>query len=238
MTAVLKKWRPRVLMALLALAGVGLCARLSFWQYERGQEKAAIEASRLQAGLQVPVPRADLDPASLPTDTRVQPLGQWEHEHTLLLDNQTKDGRIGVHVWTLFRLQSGKALMVDRGWTPAPLDRTQPIDLQPPPHAEPRGILRTLPEAGIVTANRCAPSALPRLNYPTHADLRCLYGDTVLPALLLLDPDLPGHYLRQWQRFEMRPEKHYAYSFQWAALAVAIAVVYLTLNRRRKPEIN
>lgn len=227
----LKNWRPHPAVVLLALAGMGVCTMLSAWQYQRGQAKAAIEDARVAAGAQPARAVAALGTA-LPLGERLRLQGRWE-PRTLLLDNQTAQGRPGAHVWTLFRLESGQALLVDRGWTPLPGDRQAPVRLEPTRAAAPVGLLRDLPTAALAPPPQCPQAPLPRLNYPSIDDLRCTLGEaTLLPALLLLDAQAPGAYRRAWQRFEIPPSRHYGYAVQWAALALTIAFLFLRFNRR------
>ncbi len=227
----LRNWRPRPIVVIVALAGIAVCTRLSLWQLDRGQEKAEIERSRLEAGMTTATAISDLPTSALPLGHRLRLVGEWEPEKVILLDNQTRQGQPGVHVWTLFRLASGQGVMVDRGWTALSADRALPFTPASIVSAEPQGVLRDLPRAGIQTENNCDQNALPRLNYPTLEDLRCALGEPVEPALLLLDADLPGAYIREWQYFEIPPARHYGYAFQWAALALTILFLFLRFNR-------
>lgn len=227
----LKNWRPRPVIVLLALVGIAVCTRLSLWQLDRGGEKADIERARLDAGLTAARMIENFDPSALPLGARVSLRGEWQADASVLLDNQTRQGRPGVHVWTPFQLLSGQVLMVDRGWTALSLDRSSEFTPAAIVSSQPSGILRDLPRAGIHTENICQKSPLPRLNYPTQAELECVYGAALLPALLLLDAEVPGAYVREWQRFEIPPARHYGYAFQWAALALTILILFLKFNR-------
>lgn len=231
MKSFLESWRPQPWILLLALGGIAVCTRLSFWQWDRGTQKANIEESRLQASLSEARQLATLDVDALPIGERVSLQGRWLNKRTILQDNQTRKGRPGVHVWTPFELRSGQSLMVDRGWLELPADRSRDVQLPKMTANDARGLLRELPKAAIATRNACEPHTLPRLNYPDVEDLRCALGLEVVPALLLLDADVDDAFIREWQRFEMPPAKHYAYAFQWAALAVTILILLLRFNR-------
>lgn len=227
-------WRPHPLVAVISLLGIVLCGWLSLWQYQRGQDKAAIENERAQAALEAPQTTTKR-PTLLPFGQRLVLDGTWGKRH-ILLDNQTQDGRPGVHVLTPFRLRDGSWLLVNRGWLAAPLDRSQLPQIGPAQVAAPRGVLRDLPRAGLVTTQECSQAALPRLNYPDLALLECTLGLDLWPALLLLDADLPGAYSRRWARFEIPPQRHYGYSVQWAALALTLLFIFLRFNRRSSGE--
>lgn len=223
-------WRPHPLVALISLLGIALCARLSLWQYQRGQDKAAIENERAQVALAAPQTTAKR-PDVLPYGQRLQLQGQWGSQH-ILLDNQTQDGRPGVHLLTPFQLDDGSWLLVNRGWLAAPLNRSESPDILPPQESVPSGVLRDLPKAGLATQQTCSDVPLPRLNYPDQELLECSLGHSIWPALLLMDPELLGAYSRRWARFEIPPERHYGYSVQWAALALTLLFIFLRFNRR------
>ncbi len=227
----LRNWRPRPVVVLVALTGIAVCTRLSIWQFDRGSEKADIERSRLEAGIAAAESFAGFSGSVLPLGQRIELNGHWVPEKSLLLDNQTRKGQPGVHVLTMFQLSSGQALMVDRGWTALSLDRTNVFTPAPLEAPTARGLLRDLPRAGISTENGCAPAILARMNYPTQHEIQCALGEDVLPALLLLDADVPGAYVREWQRFEIPPARHFGYAFQWAALALTILFLFLRFNR-------
>lgn len=227
----LRNWRPRPVVVLVALTGIAVCTRLSLWQFDRGSEKAEIERSRLEAGITSAVPVDGFDISDLPMGQRLELHGRWVPEKSILLDNQSRKGLPGVHVWTMFQLNSGQGLMVNRGWTALSLDRTTIFTPAPLETPTARGVLRDLPRAGISTDNGCAPTMLARMNYPTQAELQCALGVDVLPALLLLDADIPGAYIREWQRFEIPPARHFGYAFQWAAMALTILFLFLRFNR-------
>lgn len=229
--SILSKWRPRPVVIIVALAGIAVCTRLSLWQWDRGNAKAEIERSRLEAGIGQAAPVGKLDSSALPMGQRLLLQGRWSPDKTLLLDNQTRQGLPGVHVWTLFKLESGQRLLVNRGWTALSLDREVLFVPEAPVHGQVSGLLRDLPRAGLKTENNCAAGTLARMNYPTQAEVECVLGEPVLPALLLLDADAPGAYIREWQRFEIPPARHYGYAFQWAAMALTILFLFLRFNR-------
>ncbi len=228
---ILANWRPRPVVIIVALAGIAVCTRLSIWQWDRGNAKAEIERGRLEAGIGDARTTGSLDLAHLPFGERLHVQGRWRADQTILLDNQTRQGRPGVHVWTLFELTSGQRLLINRGWTALSLDREVAFVPQTPVSERVTGLLRDLPRAGLQTENACTPGALARMNYPTYTEIECTLGEPVLPALLLLDADVPGAYLREWQRFEIPPARHYGYAFQWAALALTLVFLFFRFNR-------
>jgi surfeit locus 1 family protein len=69
--------------------------------------------------------------------------------------------------------------------------------------------------------------------YPTPPEVECLLKRPFVGGLLLLDPEAPGGYVREWTDFGFPPQRHYGYAVQWFALAIAALVVFVVVNRKR-----
>ena len=230
--------RPPLWALLATVAGCALTASLGVWQLQRGHAKQALQARYLGAAVQAPLALgAATTPASGVQRATVQ--GRYEPQRALLLDNQTRQRQPGYEVWTPLRLRDGALLIVNRGWIAATGTREAPPQL-PVPAGELRvqGLWRALPRPGLqLDAASCTPATdFPQLvNYPSAAELACLYGEPVLDGVLLLDPAEPGGYRREWDRVsEFPPEKHYGYAVQWFALAVTLLAIFLKLNLKRQ----
>ena len=136
-------FRPPFWASLLTAMAVLLFASLSSWQYQRGQGKADIIAGQLNAALgsAVPVRRIEELPA---WGSRVELHGQWVGGQEVLLDNQTRQRRIGVHVLTPLRLQlSDSLVLVNRGW------------IQASPYRERLPETGSLPEGTVRVSGNC-----------------------------------------------------------------------------------
>ncbi|MBK9951747.1 MAG: hypothetical protein IPP10_09570 [Candidatus Competibacteraceae bacterium] len=66
------------------------------------------------------------------------------------------------------------------------------------------------------------------LNYPLQA------------AVILLEPDAPAGYWRDWQpRFGgIGPERHRGYAAQWFGLAASLLILYLAINISRSSRVD
>lgn len=235
------RFRPPAWAWLLALLGIALTGRLALWQWQRGQDKAALVASYAAAAA---APLRDWQPGVPADPDQVQRLrlrGEYLPDRQLLLDNQSSGGRVGYHVWTPLRTPAGALVLVDRGWVPADPDRRR-LPAMPAP-AGPQvleGYWRPLPRPGLRLgdAGECRPRGFPeRVQFPTLEDLRCRYPDQPLAeGLLLLAPELPGGFERRWNlaAVEMPPEKHYGYALQWLALCLTVVVLFIKLNLKKR----
>ncbi|HBZ46653.1 MAG TPA: hypothetical protein DEO93_05050, partial [Stenotrophomonas sp.] len=97
--------------------------QLGRWQLQRMHEKQALLDQQLPARAQtLSLAQAQAAPVQL----------RWVEDHghflpgTLLLDNQTREGRAGIKVYQPFRSDAGAVVLVDLGWLPMPGDRTLP----------------------------------------------------------------------------------------------------------------
>lgn len=223
---------PRWSWALTVLAAA-LFVALGAWQADRGRTKQALRAALQDRA----APALDLTAeAAVPAELelrRVSARGTYLADRQLLQDGQSHGQRPGYHVWTPLRLADGALVLVNRGWI---AQRTTPGAV-PTGATEARGFWRALPRPGVRldgTQNCPAEKKFPVVVlYPTAEEVECVLGAAVLPGLLLLDPDVPGGHVREWTDFGFPPERHYAYAFQWFALAAAVVVVFFVVNRKR-----
>lgn len=231
-------FRPPLWASLLTITTVALFSMLSWWQYQRGQAKADIIARQGDTAQAVTVIN---DTGIIPTHgRRIEARGHWLAEQEVLLDNQTREQRVGVRVWTALALSgSGHIILVDRGWLQASLRRDQLPDTGTLPSDEVvvRGYWRSLPQAGLATDDGTCQADQQhwpaRLNYPSYALLDCLYQQPVANGLVLLDPQAENGFKRAWNDLGVPPQRHYGYAFQWAAMALTVFILYLFLNFRR-----
>ena len=114
-------------MALHAGVVVALvvCALLGDWQLDRARD---LRAQSLRPAANLDAPPVALD-SLLPADGRLDPadigrpvaaMGSYDAAHQLLVPDRELDGDTGYLVVTPLRTDAGDALVVVRGWLPAP----------------------------------------------------------------------------------------------------------------------
>jgi surfeit locus 1 family protein len=69
--------------------------------------------------------------------------------------------------------------------------------------------------------------------YPTLDELAASLGREIQPFVLLLAPAEDHGLLRCWEPSQIGPGRHYAYAFQWLAMAVVLAAL-LAWNFRKR----
>lgn len=224
-----RRWLPYALGVLLVAQFVGL----GLWQISRAQEKrAAQDAFERQANFTRFVHGMDVEPYQQLTAE-----GVFDADHQFLLDNIVVDGRNGHYVVTpLVYSEDEPVLLVNRGWIPQSGATVDAATLAlPDRRITVRGRAGTLPRAGYrMGAAIESPSTWPQhAVFPTPDDVAASLGREVQPFVLLLAPGEDYGFLRRWAPAKIGPGRHYAYAFQWFAMAVVLAIL-LTWNYRKR----
>jgi len=229
----------------LALPLAALFAALGFWQHGRsGDKQATLDAVDAQLA-----DRTRNSLALAASDARTQAHdwatgeGRFADGPAVLLDNQQREGRVGVRAYRAFVPDVSSPdddtvapLLVELGWLPLPGDRTLP-PVPRPDATRVAGLLSPPPSPGIGAA-----VAVPQADGTVLASgldmqaLAPLLGQPRLtPRVLKLDPALPFGHARDLDVLPntLPPERHLGYALQWWALSLAVLVVALVLTLRR-----
>lgn len=229
-----RRFRPPLWAWLLVSLLLALMISLGFWQLERADEKQALLEAYEAAGASDarPMPEPAEPATAAPEALRIE--GRYREDGHLLLDNQLRNGRLGVRVWTPFERHNGEIVLVDRGWIPAPERDEQPdVSMQTLP-GDARGYWRRFPQSGFAVDNAICGSdaAIHRVQYPAYEELACRYDAPLARGLLLLDPQEPEGFLREWQPVHLDPSVHWGYALQWFGFAIALIVIFIVTNRK------
>src|SRR5512135_3011616 len=227
---------PRPWAVLLTAALLAAFVALGSWQVGRARQKQALidEFDRGDAG-SVPLTVASVD--QLPRYQRVYASGRYLPDRQFLLDDMpSSTGQAGYRVLTPFRrVDGGKLLLVDRGWVPMGLDRSQlPAIGVGAGQRTVRGRLDQLPVPGL----RVGPARAPGetgwplvLVFPVIADLEAALGQPVEQRILLLDTSESDGFERAWRpAMAVPPERHLGYAIQWFALALVLVVAFVATS--------
>jgi surfeit locus 1 family protein len=223
-------------MTLLTVLLVAGFVSLGRWQWHRGQAKEAVWAEYGKTTAPAHVTGGDLERVDRFAHVEVQ--GHFEPEHQFLLDNRSHAGRPGYEVLTPFVMDSGTRLLVNRGWVPFTgyRDRLPDVSLDDTTPRRIAGRIEELPAAGLASgrAPPATDSTWPKLtSFPTHEELEAALGSRLTRRLLLLDPQMPDGYVREWTPPGLPPSRHLSYAIQWWGFAVVLLVLYFGLNFRK-----
>lgn len=224
------RWLPHLTAILVIL----MCARLAVWQFDRAEQKSELLQSWEQAdpiALGKPVPAQS-------NYARVQASGVFEPARNVLLDNQIRAGRPGVHVFTPFRPEGmDRSWLVNRGWHPLK-SRQEPLPEVDSPTGTVtiRGRLANPPRVGLELGK---PHPLDSGDWPnlvTYLDLGLVedaLGLELSDRVILLDPAHPAHLTGEaWRPVNFGPDRHRAYAWQWITMAVAVFLIWTALTWR------
>jgi cytochrome oxidase assembly protein ShyY1 len=220
-------------LTLFTLLALPLLLSLGFWQLDRAAEKRALEAAYVEQQAQPPSQLDAHNMASLPDHRRVLLQGQFDADHTWLLDNKQRDGRVGYEVVTPFKLTDGSLILVNRGWLPGSRQRAQ---LPPIPALSGEQMLF----GELVSASKhplldgaTTQTDWPRVVMALDPVAMSEQLGKVLPARYLrLDDSSPGALVTQWQAVNVSSAKHSGYAFQWFGMALALVIWFIVANTK------
>ena len=234
------RFEPTLLPTLAMIVLLTLFMSLGFWQLSRAGEKRDLigmfESRMNAAALTAPEIGEGVDIDAL-RYRHVRFQGAYLPARQFLLDNRVHDRRAGFEVLTPFRLTDGRVVLVNRGWVPLGASRDE------------------LPEVGIAGAATViegwlyapfekayslggmddATAGWPRIvQYLDFDQMGARLGAPLLPVTVRLSESATAGYVRDWSVVPMTPAKHIAYAVQWFGLALAVLVLYLVLNVKRR----
>jgi surfeit locus 1 family protein len=225
-------------MALLLLAAAGF-ARLGVWQLDRLRERraAAVRIAAARAAPPVTLPPVPDDVGAL-AEHRVVAHGRYDHAREIIIRGDALQGVPGVRVVTPLLLgEGGPAILVDRGFLPAPDAVT--VDLhgsEEPGERAARGIALPVPGGPGEPVDHGGRTTWRRLDL---AELRQRLPYALVPVYIRQTPDSS---LARFPRREALPPlddgPHLSYAIQWflfAGLAVAFAFLVIGGRRGRAP---
>ncbi len=236
---------------IFAVTMTPLLLGLGYWQLNRADEKQALIEQRVK-GDQAETTQltalagADEDSQALSAEVwnykKIKVRGHYDNNLYVLLDNRTRNGKVGYEVINFFRADNGRALWVNRGWIKAPLYRDQWPEIESVTgDVSITGTLYFQQDQSYTLAPQQFTDRWPRriqrfdiheLNVePEHE----LYPFTVR----LTDDEQPGALQTGWRIPKMSPEKHFGYAIQWfslAAVLVVMTIIALTKNNTTEAE--
>ena len=226
-----------------AVLAIAAFSWLGLWQLDRAGEKERRRAAFAARTSDAPIllnQRLSIMPAENDPDwwryRHVEVSGTVFGERQYLLDNRTRNGVAGYHVY-LPMLVTGldRVVLVNRGWVETGPSRERRPDVSLGESAvvvsgivdHPRHPL-LLGDDGY--AESSWPKVVQRIDLDkTTRDLK----RPVLPFVVLMDMALPDGFVREWSPYlGIGPERHRGYAFQWFSLAATVAVVWIVVKVR------
>jgi cytochrome oxidase assembly protein ShyY1 len=227
-------------LSLLVLFFLPLLLRLGFWQAERAEEKQQLLAVYQQ---QQNLPAQSFSAlVNNNLDLSYRPViitGTYDKDSYWLLDNQPRQGKVGYEVIMPLQVDIEidstlikQTILVNRGWVQAPRLRSELPNIEtssgqltikgyfyiPSENAifndtgNSSDLLQTWPKRVLALNIQQAEKAL---------------ATTVYPQVLRINDESPSAFITEWPVINTLPEKHYGYSVQWFAMALALMLLYV-----------
>ncbi len=216
-----------------ALIFFTLFSVLGVWQINRGLFKSELQ-SAADPERQQEIERLVL-PLENPGDWRyrtVRVAGHYHADKYFLLDNQVRDHQPGYNVLSPFYANIFNAwVLVDRGWIPQGTHRDELPDVVVGPE-----LSMILAEVYVPYQKAFSLGGIAegedegwprRIQFVDYSELSKRFGKELQPFTLRLHPSNDNGFRRDWISIQLPAKKHYAYAFQWFALAAAIVTLWL-----------
>lgn len=213
--------------ALILLLVLPLLVSLGFWQLSRAEQWRVMFASHAERRAEPPVRLETLLSDADPAWRVVQLHGQFDAQHSLLLDNSIRDGKVGVELLQPFQDQaSGLWVLLNRGWLPWPDRRIPPVFSTPAHRLSASAWVYAVPGTFQLKADAAA-GPWPRLVTRVVPDnLWAELGRQGVAQELRMVTGM-GAYRLDWPLAGMAPQKHLGYAVQWFAMAAVLFGLYL-----------
>ena len=221
---------------LLVLIVVPAMCRLGYWQFERAQEKIA-----LQEQFERHINTTALDFFEITGDLKsmryqtIHMKGVYDAQHQFILDNLPHERQVGYGIITPFILSSGETLLVQRGWQPRALNRQKLPNVTVAENTRSIKGKINFPGKAFGLGPMSLESGWPlRIQYIDYVSMSERLGRDVLPMIIMLDDEQSDGYVRNWQFIAQNPNKNYSYMFQWLAMAITVVILYISLNLHKR----
>ncbi len=194
---------------------------LGLWQWERAADKRDYLA-RLAAA-----PHLEAPEQTPPEGSRLTLRGEFLTEHTLFLDNRTRDGRLGVAALTPLRGEDGRLWLVQRGFLATGPDRETPEVSTPAGPVVVEGRWQAAGDSAPLFGLNREGQRLQRIDLAAWSEL-----SGFAHAGWVHQEAGSGALKPWWEPSVMPPSRHVGYAVQWWGLALAALAVMFLGGRR------
>ena len=205
---------------------------LGVWQIERAAHKEGL----LQAfNSEQESPPIRLTSQS-PDWSRVFVDGIFDSSRQILIDNQIHKGNVGYKIFTPFRFDDNKIVLVDRGWIAQGQSRSDLPQLNILEKKSRIIATVTSPEQGVLAGSELLTNEWPRVSQTKAVEvIASAFKEPILDIVLVLDPGSSQiTEFIQIKPFAITPVKHYGYAMQWFTMSIVLLGMFLYALKREK----
>lgn len=234
------EFRPGLWPTVVTLLVFPLLLSLGFWQLDRAEQKAGMQAD-FQARYDKPTVALSELMAEHDADDlhwrRVTVRGHYAGQ-SFLLDNQVHGGDVGYRLYTPLKLAGrDRAVLVERDWLPQGPDRSHVPDVGVPDNeVHLQGRIVPVPATGIMLAEHRIEALnedLFRVQRIQPQELSAHSGLKLLPYIVRHDDARHAQDDEAAALGGFGRERHLGYAFQWFALAATLLIIYVCVNIKR-----
>jgi surfeit locus 1 family protein len=227
--------RGRFWPTLATVLGVAIAMAMGNWQLDRAAQKRELKARFDAQAAQPPIHIGREELAAADIDgRRVEARGVFEPRYAVFIDNRIHHGIPGYHLVMPLRLEgSDRYVLVNRGWLERSPRRAELPEVRTPREPVTVTGIAVIPSGRVLElSNQVFEGAI--WQNLTIERYRRKMPISVQPFVLRQDNPLDDGLVRAWSPPDFGIDKHYAYAFQWFALAATLFVFYAVTQFRRK----
>lgn len=230
-------FHPGIVSSLVTAALLYTMVSLGQWQLERAEFKDTLQQNISERKKLSPVGLEELPVTS--ADRRfhaAQFFGEFDAQHSFLLDNITFNGQVGYHVFTPVKTSSSRAVLVSRGFVKQGQTRELLPELKTPDgEIEIKGLLDMPPSRTLLLADNVQETSRwpVVLQYIDLAEISQILDYELYDMVLWLNPDESGSFEYDLPVLNLNAAKNKGYAFQWFAMSFALIIIYLVVNTKR-----
>jgi len=205
---------------------------LGIWQIERAANKEAL-LQDFNSEQESPPTRLT---SQSPNWSRVFVDGVFDSSRQILIDNQIHNGKVGYKIFTPFRFDDNKIVLVDRGWIGQGQSRSDLPQLNILEKKSRIIATVTSPEQGVLAGSELLTNEWPRVSQTKAVEvIASAFKEPILDIVLVLDPGSSQiTEFIQIKPFAITPVKHYGYAMQWFTMSIVLLGMFLYALKREK----
>jgi surfeit locus 1 family protein len=209
---------------------------LGFWQLDRAEFKESLQ-SKIEQRKSLQTVTIDELPKSM-DERRYRPVkfqGEFDTQHSFLLDNKTLKGKVGYHVFTPVKFSDSQAILVSRGFVTMGRTRAELPDVKTPEgKIEFSGLLDMPPSRALVLADNVnqVKTWPVVLQYVDIQEISQILGYELYDMVFWLNKDEVGSFQYDLPVLNLNAAKNYGYAFQWFAMTLALFIIYIVVNTK------
>jgi surfeit locus 1 family protein len=205
---------------------------LGIWQIERAANKEAL-LQDFNSEQESPPTRLT---SQSPNWSRVFVDGVFDSSRQILIDNQIHNGKVGYKIFTPFKFDDNKIVLVDRGWIEQGQSRSDLPQLNILEKKSRIIATVTSPQQGVLAGSELLTNEWPRISQSKAVEvIASAFNEPILDIVLVLDPGSSQiTEFIQIKPFAITPVKHYGYAMQWFTMSIVLLGMFLFALKREK----